>query len=60
MLISKIQDHAVHQKSLEKQMGIIKAENEGIKLTVTDYAEKLGIGGVAIANIRELFDTGRF
>ncbi len=37
-----------------------KLANKGTKLTVVDYANKLGISGLGIQNIRELFETGRF
>ncbi len=60
MLIPRSKDRAIHQKSLEKQMTIIRLENQGEKLTIRDYAKKLGISGVAVENIRELFETGRF
>jgi len=41
-------------------MMITKEENAGIELAIEDYAEKLGITGIGIQNIRELFETGRF
>lgn len=53
-------DHAVHQSILEKEMRNIKAANAGTKLTVQDYAKKLGISGSGVDNIVELFETGEF
>jgi hypothetical protein len=57
MLISRRDDHVSHQTSLEKQMETAKLENGR---TVSDYARKLGITGIAVGNIEELLETGRF
>ena len=59
-LVNKKYDHQSHQRSLEMQMTQVRVATEGTKLTVMDYAKKLGISGLGIENIRELFKTGRF
>jgi hypothetical protein len=60
MLMDGTVNHELHQKVLERRMIQIKVANEGTKLTIMDYANKLGISGPDIENIRELFETGRF
>ncbi len=60
MLINREVNHELHQKELEGRMTQVKVANEGTKLTIMDYANKLGISGPGIENIRELFETGGF
>jgi|HubBroStandDraft_4_1064222.scaffolds.fasta_scaffold232485_1 hypothetical protein len=60
MLMDGTVNHELHQKELERRMTQIKVANEGRKLTIMDYANKLGISGPGVENIRELFETGRF
>ena len=38
----------------------IKLANEGTRLTIMDYANKLEVSEPGIENIKELFETGRF
>jgi hypothetical protein len=54
-------NHAVHQINLERKMREIQVLNKGTRLTVQDYARKLGIESEqGIENIREVVRTGRF
>jgi hypothetical protein len=61
MLADGSTDHALHQKYLEMEMGKVKSQNTGRKLTVEDYAEALGMNSQqGRRNIRELFERGGF
>jgi hypothetical protein len=60
MLVGVRDNHRLHQKKLEEQMRQLRVANEGTRLTIQDYANKLGIGVPGIENIRELFERKGF